>query len=95
MCGSTTLDFTYTARVTDITRWPAYFVAALVAAMVAKLAEPVTGQRAKQVDWVQMADAKLRRAKLLDGMEGSPAILRAQDLANARFGGGHRTTTEE
>ena len=95
VCGSSSLDFTYTQRLTDITRWPAYFVAALVAAMVAKMAEPVTGQRAKQVDWFTIAEKRLARAKLMDGMEGSPHILRANDLANARFGGGHLTTTEE
>jgi hypothetical protein len=89
------LDFTYTQRVTDITQWPAYFVTAVVAAMVTKLVEPGTGQRSKQVDWFQIADRKLARAKLLDGMEGSPPILRANDLAIARFGGGPVRTTEE
>ena len=95
VCGSEAVALTYTQRVTDITRWPAYFVAAVVATMTSKLTEPGTGQRAKQVDWVQMAERKLARAKLLDGMEGSPPIMRAHDLAMARFGGGHVTTTEE
>ena len=89
------LPLTYTQRVTDITRWPAFFVAAFVAAMVAKMVEPGTGQRAKQVDWYAMADAKLRRAKLLDGMEGSSQIVRASDLADARLGIGPVYTTEE
>ena len=69
--------------------------AAVVAAMTSKLTEPGTGQRAKQVDWMQMAERKLARAKLLDAMEGTPSILRANDLAAARFGADPIRTTEE
>jgi len=90
-----TLSITYTQRVEDVTRFPAFFVAALVAAITAKLAEPVTGQRTKQVDWVTMAETKLRRAKLKDAQEGSPAILRASDLADARRGLSPIRTTQE
>lgn len=89
------MEWTYIRRVTDITKWPAYFVNAYVAAMVALMAEPVTGQRAKQVDWTQLAEAALKKAKMLDGSAGSPPILRAHDLANARMGGGPIYTTEE
>lgn len=93
--NSESMEWTYIRRVTDITRWPAYFVNAYVAAMVALMAEPVTGQRTKQVDWTQLADAALKRAKILDGSAGSAPILRAHDLANARMGGGPIYTTEE
>lgn len=89
------LPLTYTQRVTDVTRFPAHFVEALVAALVVKMAEPVTGQRAKAVDWVQIAAGKLRQAKVRDGQEGSPPILRASDLAIARLGGRSVGTTEE
>lgn len=89
------LPLTYTQRITDVTRFPAYFVEALVAALVVKMAEPVTGQRAKAVDWVQFAAVKLRQAKARDGQEGSPPILRAPDLAIARLGGRGVDTTEE
>ena len=47
------------------------------------------------MDWYATADAKLRRAKLLDGMEGSSQIVRASDLADARLGIGPVYTTEE
>lgn len=89
------LAITYTQRVTDVTRYPAHFVEALVAALVVKMAEPVTGQRAKAVDWVQFADAKLRKAKVRDGQEGTPPMLRASDLAIARLGGRGVDTTDE
>lgn len=89
------MEWTYIRRVTDITTWPAYFVNAYVAAMVALMAEPVTGQRTKQVDWTQLAEAALKKAKMLDGSAGSPPILRSYDLANARMGGGPIYTTEE
>lgn len=89
------LNVLYTQRVTDITRWPAHFVTALVYTMVAKLAEPVTGQRTKQVDWGQLAAQKLARARLIDGMQGSAAIVRASDLEQARRGGGPVSTTDE
>lgn len=89
------IELTYTRRVTDVTRWPAYFVEAMVASMVTLMAEPMTGQRAKTVDWYEMAARKLARAKLLDSMRGSPPMLRASDLANARVGGMPRYTTDE
>lgn len=89
------VNVTYTQRVTDITRWPAHFVTALVYTMVAKMAEPVSGQRTKQVDWTQLAAQKLARARLIDGMQGSPQLLRASDLEQARRGGGPVVTTEE
>jgi len=95
LCNQESLNLLYTQRVTDITRWPAHFVAAVVYTMVSKLAEPVSGQRTKMVDWGQLAAQKLSRARLIDGMQGSPPMLRASDLAQARRGAGPIYTTEE
>jgi hypothetical protein len=95
IAGQESLNITYTRRVSDITQWPAHFVNALVYSMVAKIAEPATGQRTKQQDWVALASAKFQRARLIDGMQGSPPMLRASDLAQARRGAGPVYTTEE
>lgn len=82
-----TLSLTYTAQQNDVTRWPAYFVHALVAALTAAFAEQITGQQAKHQLWLQLAEARLKRAKMHDGQEGSAPQVISSTLIRARYGG--------
>ena len=82
-----TLPLTYTARIVDVTRWPAYFTAAFIAALTAAFAEQITGQLQKAQLWLQIAEKRLARAKVHDSQEGSPPILQSNDLIIARRGG--------
>jgi hypothetical protein len=66
------LYITYTARITDVTKWPAYFVAAFTAALTAAFAEQITGQLDKHKVWFEIAGRRLERAKDLNDREGSP-----------------------
>jgi len=85
-----TLPLTYTARITDVTLWPAFFTHAFVAHLTAAFAEQVTGQGQKAQTWLQLADRRLARAKAHDGQEGTPPVLQSNDLIVARRGGGRR-----
>lgn len=85
-----TLPLTYTTRLTDVTRWPAYFTHAFVAHLTAAFAEQVTGQIQKAQFWLQLADKRLARAKAHDSQEGTPPILQSNDLILARRGGWRR-----
>jgi hypothetical protein len=82
-----TLSLTYTRRLTDVTLWPAIFKSAFVAALAAAFAEQITGQQGKLQLWLQLAEARLRRAKTLDGQEGTPPRVQALELIIARHGG--------
>jgi hypothetical protein len=66
------LPLTYTARVTDVSRWPAYFVSVFVGALTAAFAEQITGQMDKHKIWVELTDQRLKRAITLNDREGSP-----------------------
>ena len=81
-----TLSLTYTRRVADVLEWPAQFQTAFVTALTAELAMQVP-EAAKAVGaFLDVAERALRTAKMHDGQEGSPPVLRSRDLVNARFG---------
>lgn len=82
-----TLPLTYTARIVDVTQWPAYFTQYFVAALTATVAEQTTGQQAKHQLWLQLAESRLKRAKVHDGQEGSAPQVVASALIRARQGG--------
>lgn len=86
VADSEEVPVTYLNRVTDVTRYPAYFVSVLVARLCAELAEPITGQLAKQQQWMKTYDLLLRVAKIKDGQEGSAQRVRSTELVGARFG---------
>jgi hypothetical protein len=87
LADESTLPLTYTARLMDVTRWPAFFTHAFVAHLTAAFAEQVTGQTQKAQLWLQLADKRLARAKGHDSQEGTPPILQSNDLILARRGG--------
>lgn len=87
LANEPTLPLTYTARISDVAKWPAFFKFAFVAALTAAFAEQITGQLQKAQLWLQLAGQRLARAKLHDGQEGSPPILQSNDLIIARRGG--------
>jgi len=77
--------------VTDPTRFTPLFVTAFVSHLVAMCAEPITGQQAKGNAAYQLYELTLKRARTMDGMEGSAAVLRSRDLIDVRGGGGDAT----
>ncbi|HXG17183.1 MAG TPA: hypothetical protein VNK50_13105 [Calidithermus sp.] len=80
------LPVVYIRQVTDVTRYPPWYVEVLVTALRAALAEPITGQIAKQQLALQQFEAQLRRAKIRDGQEGAALEVAAPDLWLARRG---------
>jgi hypothetical protein len=81
-----TLPLTYTSTAPDVTRWPTFFVHAFVAALTAAFAEQTTGQQAKHQLWLQLAEGRLKRAKMHDGQEGSAPQIQTPVLIRARHG---------
>lgn len=79
--------------VTDPLRFTPLFVTAFVAHLVALCAENITGQQAKGNAAYQLYEMTLRRARTMDGMEGSSEALRATDLIVVRYGGRGRDNT--
>ena len=81
------LPITYTAQITDVTRYAPAFVSALVAQLTAEFAGQITDLTPKRDLWLKLAAARLRRAKKDDGQEGSAPQVTASDLIQARRGG--------
>lgn len=81
------LPLTYTAQITDVTKYPQSFVRALVAKLTEAFTEQITGQQPKHELWVKLADLRVRKAKKDDGQEGSSPQVTASDLVAARRGG--------
>lgn len=79
--------------VTDPTRFSPLFVTAFVAHLVAMCAENITGQQAKGNAAYELYEHTLRRARTMDGMEGSAEALRSRGLITVRSGGGGRDNT--
>jgi len=78
--------------VTDPTRFTPLFVTAFVSHLVAMCAEPITGQQAKGNAAYQLYELTLKRARTMDGMEGSAEVVASRDLINVRSGGSTDST---
>jgi hypothetical protein len=81
------LPLTYTAQVTDVTRFSPSFVQAFVAALSSEFAGQIADLTPKRDLWIKLAELRLRKAKKDDGQEGSAPQLEASDLIAARRGG--------
>jgi hypothetical protein len=85
------LPLTYTAQITDVTRYAPGFVQALVATLASEFAGQIADLSPKRDLWLKLAAVRLRKAKKDDGQEGSAPQLEASDLIAARRGGFPRT----
>ena len=82
-----TLPLTYTALVSDVTKWPPAFVQCYIAKLAAEFCGQIADLTPKRDLWLKLADMRLRKAKKDDGQEGSAPQLTASDLIIARRGG--------
>lgn len=80
------LPLTYTAQITDVTRYAPGFVQALVAKLAAEFAGQIADLTPKAESWLKRAAARLAKAKKDDGQEGSAPELQASALILARLG---------
>lgn len=78
------VNLRYIARVEDVTDWPPLLASAVVYALAAKLAYPVTGKASLADAMLKRAELELRRAKAMDGQEGSPRTYRSTALTEVR-----------
>lgn len=88
LSDAATLNVRVITEVTDPTRFSPLFVTAFVAHLVAMCAENITGQQAKGNAAYELYELTLRRARTMDGMEGSAESLSSRGLIDVRRGGG-------
>lgn len=81
------LPLTYTAQITDVTRYPQSFVRALVSELAATFCGQIADLTPKLDKWLKLAELHKRKAKKDDGQEGSAPQITASDLVQARRGG--------
>lgn len=87
LTDETSLPLTYTAQITDVTRYSPGFVQALVAKLAAEFAGQIADLTPKAESWIKRAHMRLQKAKKDDGQEGSAPVVTANDLIIARLGG--------
>jgi hypothetical protein len=75
---------TYTYQVTNTNLFSNNFVEALVCAIAAKLAQPLTGDRALRTEMFQLANLQITAARASDGNEGLTIIDTPADWITAR-----------
>lgn len=76
--------FVYTRRVTDVNIWSGQAVQALVAAMAAKLAQPLTGEKSLANQKFTEANGWIIQARASDGNEGLTVINNMPDWITIR-----------
>ena len=81
----TPLKIRYIKTMSDPSKWDALFVEAMAAALALKMSHWLTGK----TSYVQMAkalyDEALAKAKRIDGMEGTPEAIYADDVIGVRY----------
>lgn len=81
----TPLKIRYIKTMSDPSKWDALFVEAMAAALALKMSHWLTGK----TSYVQMAkalyDEALAKAKRVDGMEGTPEAIYADDVIGVRY----------
>lgn len=82
------LPLRYIKQVTDTTMYSPLFRMALVDHLSAMAAEPITGQASKYDRFWSKYQARLKQARTIDGMEGTPERLRSRELIDPRYDGG-------
>ena len=71
-------------RVTNIDLWSPMFIHAVAARIAADLAIPLTQNRTLQSDMWNLYDLKLRKAAVMDGMQGRMEIKRSEAIQRVR-----------
>lgn len=81
------LPVTYTAQITDVTRYPQSFVRAFTSELSATFCGQIADLTPKLDKWLKIAELHKKKAKKDDGQEGSAPQVTASDLVQARRGG--------
>lgn len=84
LCNSTSLSIRYAARIEDPTQWDSLLVSAVIAKLAAEAAVPITANTALARDMWALYNGKMAEAMGMDGQEGTPPTLTADDLIDVR-----------